>query len=54
MVKMLHPEMKSASPAELSAAATSLQLPQAAPADAVGEAIVRAIGRVGPVVTPYW
>jgi hypothetical protein len=51
---MLSPELRTAGPAELAAGVDKLDRSIFAPADAVGEAVVRAIGRVGPVVIPYW
>ena len=51
---MLSPELRTAGPAELAAGVDKLDRGIFAPADAVGEAVVRAIGRVGPVVIPYW
>ena len=55
----MHPELRNASPAEVAAAVAAATAQGGlgafrAPAAAVGEAIVRAIGKAGPVVTPYW
>lgn len=54
IAKLLNPSLRSAGPEEVAAAVAKLDSRLYAPADAVGEAVVRAIGRVGPVVTPHW
>jgi hypothetical protein len=58
-LKLMRPDLASASPAEVAAALeedarSNGHGMMAAPADAVGESIVRAIGKGGPLVTPYW
>lgn len=53
--KIMYPELRSLSPSQLAAVLPTKAMPRHfAPAEAVGEAVVRAIGRQGPVVVPYW
>lgn len=58
-LKLRRPGMAAATPAEVAAAlaeeaASRKRGLMKAPAADVGEAIVRSIGKGGPLVTPYW
>lgn len=57
-LKLRCPELLNASHTEVAAALEALKpstrTMMSAPAADVGEAIVRSIGKGGPIVTPYW